>query len=121
MNKVILIGRIGVEPKSKENYCQVRLAVDSHFTKKNGEKGKHTEWFNVVGFQDVGNNMTDHLSLGDLVKVEGRLQSSKYTDTQGMTRKSFSVITENFERVSSPEKTQGSENQAPPNYTHTRD
>jgi len=62
-----------------------------------------------------------HLSLGDLVKVEGRLQSSKYTDTQGMTRKSFSVITENFERVSSPEKTQHSENQTDPYYARTRD
>ena len=121
MNKIYLIGRIGIPPKIKEGYCNIRIAVDSHFTKKDGSKGKHTEWLNVVGFQDVGNNMADHLSLGDLVKVEGRLQSSKYTDTQGMTRKSFSVITENFERVSSPEKTQHSETQTDPYYAHTRD
>ena len=100
MNKVILIGRIGTEPKSKPNYCQIRLAVDNKFRKKNGEMSQHTEWFNVVGFQDTGNNMTHTLGLGDLVKFEGSLQSSKYVDSSGTKRTSWSVIVQNFERVS---------------------
>ena len=100
MNKVILIGRIGTEPKSKPNYCQIRLAVDNKFRKKNGEMSQHTEWFNVVGFQDTGNNMTHTLGLGDLVKFEGSLQSSKYVDSNGIKRTSWSVIVQNFERVS---------------------
>ena len=100
MNKVILIGRVGTEPKSKTNYCQIRLAVDNKFRKKNGEMSKHTEWFNVVGFQDTGNNMTHTLGLGDLVKFEGSLQSSKYVDSNGTKRTSWSVIVQNFERVS---------------------
>ena len=99
MNKVILIGRIGTEPKSKTNFCQIRLAVDNKFRKKNGEMSKHTEWFNVVGFQDTGNNMTHTLGLGDLVKFEGSLQSSKYVDSNGTKRTSWSVIVQNFERV----------------------
>ena len=100
MNKEILIGRIGTEPKSKPNYCQIRLAVDNKFRKKNGEMSQHTEWFNVVGFQDTGNNMTHTLGLGDLVKFEGSLQSSKYVDSNGTKRTSWSVIVQNFERVS---------------------
>ena len=100
MNKVILIGRIGTEPKSKPNYCQIRLAVDNKFRKIIGEMSQHTEWFNVVGFQDTGNNMTHTLGLGDLVKFEGSLQSSKYVDSNGTKRTSWSVIVQNFERVS---------------------
>ena len=61
---------------------------------------QHTEWFNVVGFQDTGNNMTHTLGLGDLVKFEGSLQSSKYVDSSGTKRTSWSVIVQNFERVS---------------------
>ena len=119
MNRCILIGRIGVEPKSKDNYCQIRLAVDNHFKNKAGEKITNSEWFNCVGFGDIGNNMSKVLSVGDLVKFEGRLQSSKYTDSHGNKRTSWSVITDSFERVSSP-NTERSDNHADSSYTHTR-
>ena len=104
MNKCILIGRIGVEPKSKKDYCQIRLAVDNKYKKKNGELVNNVEWFNIAGFGDIGNNMSSTLSVGDLVKFEGRLQSSKYVDSNGVKRTSWSVIPDNFERVSSPQK-----------------
>ena len=104
MNKCILIGRIGVEPKSKKDFCQVRLAVDNKYKKKNGELVNNVEWFNIAGFGDIGNNMSSTLSVGDLVKFEGRLQSSKYVDSNGVKRTSWSVIPDNFERVSSPQK-----------------
>ena len=104
MNKCILIGRIGVEPKSKKDYCQIRLAVDNKYKKKNGELVNNVEWFNIAGFGDIGNNMSNTLSVGDLVKFEGRLQSSKYVDSNGVKRTSWSVIPDNFERVSSPQK-----------------
>ena len=104
MNKCILIGRIGVEPKSKKDYCQVRLAVDNKYKKKNGELVNNVEWFNIAGFGDIANNMSNTLSIGDLVKFEGRLQSSKYVDSNGVKRTSWSVIPDNFERVSSPQK-----------------
>ena len=104
MNKCILIGRIGVEPKSKKDYCQIRLAVDNKYKKKNGELVNNVEWFNIAGFGDIANNMSNTLSVGDLVKFEGRLQSSKYVDSNGVKRTSWSVIPDNFERVSSPQK-----------------
>ena len=104
MNKVILIGRAGVEPKSKDNYCSIRLAVDNKFKKKNGEMANNVEWFNCVGFGDIANNMTNTLGVGDLIKFEGRLQSSKYTDSNGVKRTSWSVIVDNFERVSQPKQ-----------------
>ena len=48
--------------------------------------------------------MSSTLSVGDLVKFEGRLQSSKYVDSNGVKRTSWSVIPDNFERVNSPQK-----------------
>ena len=59
---------------------------------------------NFVYIGDIGNNMSSTLGVGDLVKFEGRLQSSKYVDSNGVKRTSWSVIPDNFERVSSPQK-----------------
>ena len=121
MNKIYLIGRVGTEPKIKEGYCNIRIAVDHTFKKKNGEKAKNTEWFSCVGFQTVGDNMGDHISLGDLIRIEGRMQSSKYQDTSGTNRTSWSVIVETFEIVRSPEKVQHPDNYSHTSYTRTRD
>lgn len=77
VNKVILLGRLGKDPetqttKNGKQMTKFPLATSENYKDKNGEWQERTEWHNVVMFgRDV------RASKGDLVFVEGRIETSK--------------------------------------------
>lgn len=81
MNKVILIGRIGAEPTSHkfENgdvKTSFSLATSESY-RKNEEWVETTEWHNITKKGET------KLKKGDLIAVDGKIKTRKYTDTNG--------------------------------------
>ena len=71
LNKVMLIGHLGDDPKSKYfdgggSLCRFPLATNEVYSNKNtGEKVTNTEWHNIV----VRNTLRTHIFQKDVVKA----------------------------------------------------
>jgi single-strand DNA-binding protein len=98
VNKVILIGNLGKDPEiryapSGSAICNVTIAT-SRVTKdkSSGERQEQTEWHRVVMFDRLAEIAGEYLKKGKSVYIEGRLQTRKWTDKEGVERYSTEII-----------------------------
>lgn len=100
INKVILIGNLGRDPELKFTQggmavCNLNLATTrAYFNKNTSERVEETEWHRVVVWGKDAENANKYLTKGRQVYVEGRLQTRKYEDKNGVTRYETSVVGE---------------------------
>jgi len=84
VNRVILVGTLGKDPKM--SYSQNGNAIASFSVatsevwndKQTGEKVEKTEWHNVVIFGKLADIAGQYLTKGSQVYLEGKLQTDKY-------------------------------------------
>jgi len=93
INKVILLGNVGKDPDVRyvdQGVCvaQVRLATSERAYKlQNGtEVPERTEWHNIIFWRKLAETVEKYVHKGDLIYVEGKIQSRSYEDKQGITR-----------------------------------
>ena len=97
INKVILVGRLGKDPEIKSTpggttVAKFTMATDEKFTDKSGEKQERTEWHRVVLFGRQAEIAGEYLKKGRSVYIEGRLQTRKYTDKDGVEKYSTEIV-----------------------------
>ena len=97
LNKVMLIGRLGQDPKlaytaSGSPVANFTMATDESFTDKSGQKQERTEWHRVVVWSRQAEMVANYLSKGRLVFVEGRLQTREWEDQNGQKRYTTEVV-----------------------------
>jgi single-strand DNA-binding protein len=59
------------------------VATTRTWTSFDGERREETEWFNVVAWGSLAEICNSHLSKGQQVYVEGRLQTRGWEDEEG--------------------------------------
>lgn len=85
VNKVILVGRLGRDPESRftnsgKQVVNFTIATDETFKDRQGQKQKVTEWHRLVAWGKVAEIVQEHVKKGDLIYVEGKLQTRSYED-----------------------------------------
>ena len=103
LNKVLLIGRLGNDPEIKQmtnGKSVARLSVATSETwkdKNSGERKEKTEWHRVVIFNEglVG-VVQQYLKKGSQVYIEGQIQTTKYTDSNGQEKYSTQIILQGY-------------------------
>ena len=107
VNKVILLGRLGRDPKTSDaqglTICRLALATTRRYKGRDGEKKEETEWHNVVVFGKTAEVAQQYLVKGSEVYIEGRLHTRKYTDKQGVERYATEVICESLQLGARPQ------------------
>jgi single-strand DNA-binding protein len=89
LNKVQLIGRLGKDPEIRKttggkSVANFSIATDETYKDTHGEKQKKTEWHNIVVWgNSVENFIEPYIHMGDMVYVEGKLQTRQWTDKEG--------------------------------------
>lgn len=89
VNKVILVGRLGVDPESRAfptggSICNLRIATsESWRDKQTGERQERTEWHRVILRNKLGEIAQQYLKKGAQVYIEGRIQTRKWQDKGG--------------------------------------
>lgn len=79
INKVILKGRLGGDPKTNNGVVKFSLATSESYTKKdNGEKVTETQWHNIVAFQKLGEIISKYVKKGDELVVIGKIQYKEH-------------------------------------------
>ena len=87
VNKVILVGRLGKDAETKftpGGAAITKFSVATNWNRKDqqtGEWKEETDWTNVVAFK--AENVSQYLTKGKQVYVEGRLSSRSYDDKDG--------------------------------------
>ena len=105
VNKVILVGNLGRDPEvrytqSGTAVAKISLAVNER-RKQGDEWQDHTEWVRVTCFGRTAENVGQYLAKGRQVYVEGRMQTSKYTDRDGQEKWTTEVVASNVVFLSS--------------------
>ena len=88
LNKVMIIGNVGRDPEmrytpSGRPVTSFSVATSRTWTSGEGERHEETEWFNVVAWGNLAEICNSHLSKGQQVYVEGRLQTRGWEDDNG--------------------------------------
>ena len=95
VNKVILVGRLTRDPESKETgsgtITRLGIATNEKWTDRNGQKQERTEFHDVTAFGTLADNCARYLAKGRQIYVEGSLKTDKYTDREGIERKSTGI------------------------------
>ena len=98
INKVILVGQVGKDPEiryfqSGDAYCTLSVATsESWKDKATGEQKTATEWHRVKFTRKLAEIVGQYVRKGQQLYVEGKLETSKYTDKQGVERYSTDIV-----------------------------
>ena len=97
LNKVHLIGRLGRDPEVRympngDAVCNFSLATNESWKDKNGQKQERTEFHNIVIYRRLAEIAGQYLKKGSQVYLEGKIQSRKYTDKNGVERTAYEII-----------------------------
>ena len=107
VNKVILLRRVGNDPEVKfmpSGNAVVNLSLATNRKFKNQESGSYedkTEWHRVVFFNKPAETIGQYVRKGQQLYVEGRLQTRKWQDKDGIEKYYTDVISDNFTFVGS--------------------
>jgi single-strand DNA-binding protein len=88
LNKVMIIGNLGRDPEmrytpSGKPVTSFSMASSRSWVSSDGERREETEWFNVVAWGNLAEICNQHLSKGQQVYIEGRLQTRSWEDDNG--------------------------------------
>ena len=118
VNKVILLGRVGADPEVKfmpSGTAVLNLSLATNRKFKNQESGNYedkTEWHRVVFFNKPAETIGQYVKKGQQLYVEGRLQTRKWQDKDGVEKYSTDIISDNFTFIGSKSDTTSTESQS---------
>jgi len=105
LNKVILIGNLGKDPEVR--YSQAGAAIASFnvattetWKKQDGTKEEQTEWHRIVAFGRLAEICGEYLSKGSKVYIEGRLQTRKWENKEGVTQYTTEIVVREMKMLS---------------------
>jgi single-strand DNA-binding protein len=101
MNKVMLVGRLTRDPELRSLPSGKPLATFVIATNEfRGGSGERTEYHSVVAWDRLAEVCGQFLSKGQLVDVEGRLQTRQWDDDAGIRHWKTEVVANQLEMLS---------------------
>lgn len=104
VNKVILIGNLGIDPEvrtleSGVKVCRLSIATSESYTNKEGNRVEQTEWHSVTLWRGLAEIAEKYLTKGNKVYVEGKLRTRSYKDKDGVDRYSTEIVADNMQML----------------------
>ena len=102
-NLVVLTGRLTSDPELKTTQSNVSvtsfcIAVQRRY--KSGEE-PITDFINIVAWRNTAEFVAKYFKKGNMIGIEGSIQTRKYTDKDGNNRVAFEVLAGNVQFVES--------------------
>ena len=127
LNKVMLIGRLGADPEIRDTktggrFATFSLATSERWKDKSGEQQERTEWNRVVVFQEgLIPVIEQYVTKGSNVFIEGKLQTRKYEDKDGVEKYTTEVVLQGFNSTFTMLDSKSSESEAKPTTSGATD
>ena len=92
INKVILVGRLGANPETRNDVTSFNIATSEQWKDQDGTKQERTEWHRIVAFKRLGEICGQYLTKGKLVCIEGKIQTRSWENKEGGKRYITEII-----------------------------
>ena len=104
VNKCILIGNLGKDPEVRytqqgKAITSLTLATSESWKDPSGTVSQKTEWHRVSIFGKLAEIAGEYLKKGSQVYIEGKLQTSKWTNKEGQDQYTTEVVLDPFNGV----------------------
>jgi single-strand DNA-binding protein len=91
VNKVILVGNLGRDAELRYTpggaaVATLNLATTEIWNDKGGQRQEKTEWHRIVLWGKTAESLSEYLTKGKQIYVEGRLQTRQWDDKDGNKR-----------------------------------
>lgn len=118
-NRVILVGNITRDPEirytpSGTAVAQFGLAVNRTWRSQDGESREEVCFIDITAWARQGEVISEHLSKGDPILIEGRLKMESWQGQDGQKRTKHIVVVENFQFLGRAGRREGPPGQARP-------
>ena len=95
MNRAIIMGRLTADPELKQTpggtyVTSFSVAVNRDYSTKDGER--QTDFIDVVAWRQTAEFITRYFKKGNMIAVEGSIQTRSYEDKNGNKRKAVEII-----------------------------
>ena len=128
VNLVIILGNLGNDPEVRympngEPVANISIATSETWNDKiTGEKREKTEWHRVTAYRRTAEIIGQYTRKGSKLYVEGKLQTRKWTDNNGVDRYTTEIIADSVQLLDSRRdgqnenhgRTGGGQQQSPP-------
>lgn len=113
MNKVMLIGRVGEEPKvtalQNGNVANFSFATSDSYIDAQGNKQEKTEWHRLTAWGKTAEIVQKYVHRGDCLYVEGKIQYREY-EKNGEKRYATDIVIHELNMLSERKENAGNGN-----------
>lgn len=97
LNQVMIIGHLGRDPEmrytpSGRSVTTFTVACTRTWNSADGERHTETEWFNVITWGNLAETCKQHLTRGNQIYIDGRLQTRRWEDSEGCKHASVEIV-----------------------------
>ncbi len=98
VNKVILVGNVGIDPEvrtteSGVKVARIRLATTERlFDRQANETKEHTEWHTITLWRGLADVVDRYVRKGTQIYVEGRLRTREWMDKDNNKRYTTEIL-----------------------------
>jgi single-strand DNA-binding protein len=91
LNRAEIIGYLGRDPEARTTtegtaVVTLSIATSEKWKDRDGKQQERTEWHRCIAWGKLAEICAKYLKKGGLVYVEGRLETQKWTDKEGIER-----------------------------------
>jgi len=102
LNKVFIIGRLTADPQLRstptgQQVTSFGVATNRVWNDKSGAKQQEVEFHNIVLWGRLAEIVSQFLTKGSMILVEGRLRTRTWQNQQGQTMKTTEIIGEKIQ------------------------
>lgn len=106
MNRVVLTGRMTADPEMRQtnsgkNVVSFSIAVKRRIKPKEGESD--SDFLRITAWGSSAQYVQNYLSKGRLIACDGRLETRKWQDQNGISRESVEIVADNIHALDRPD------------------
>lgn len=114
LNVAILMGRLVEEPELRHTPNNVAvttftIAVDRSYVKSGAER--QADFIDIVCWRNTAEFVCEYFRKGQMIALQGGIQTRSYTDNQGIKRKAFEIVADNIHFADSKKQESGTQSQ----------
>ncbi len=115
VNKVILIGNVGMDPEVRSleggvKTARIRLATTERIFNRQTQEGRdHTEWHTVILWRGLADVADKYVRKGSQIYIEGRLRTREWEDQTGAKRISTEIVADEMKLLGRKQDASGGE------------
>lgn len=116
LNVVALQGRLAADPEQRTTQNGTAVTSFSLAVQRNvkGSDGEYsTDWIDCVAWKGTAEFICKYFQKGQLMAVNGTLQTRSYEDKQGIKRKATEVVVQNANFCESRNTSSGAQHREP--------